>query len=149
MTSTVRTSLDRFIQNKNLTMRVERTNRNPYTDDTDWHGARHFKCIIERHNDHDLAGGFGPRSQFVTFFSQGSAHTNDPTIADVLDCLASDSAGYENARSFEEWCGEYGYDTDSRRAERIYNTIAEQSKQLRHFLGDAAFQSLLFKIERL
>lgn len=69
-------------------------------------------------------------------FGMGSALTDDPGADDVLNCLASDASGYENARSFEEWAGEYGYDTDSRKAERTYQQVKEQTEQLRRFLGD-------------
>jgi hypothetical protein len=58
-----------------------------------------------------------------------------PGAADVLDSMLSDASSYENARDFADWCGEYGYDTDSRRAERTYNAVAEQTKQVRAFLG--------------
>ena len=71
-----------------------------------------------------------------------------PTIADLLDCLASDASGYDNARAFDDWCSEYGYDTDSRTAVRVYNAIAEQAHQLRLLLGDAAYAEAL-EMERL
>lgn len=67
-----------------------------------------------------------------------------PTAEMVLDSMASDSSGYENARGFEDWCSDYGYDTDSRKAERLYQTVAEQAKALRFFLGREAYESLLW-----
>lgn len=72
-----------------------------------------------------------------------------PTVESVLDCLASDASGYDNARDFDDWCGEFGFDTDSRKAEACYRTCAEQAKALRHFLGDIAYEALLFQCERL
>lgn len=71
-----------------------------------------------------------------------------PELADVLDNLASDAAGYENARSFEDWASDYGYDTDSRKAERIYSEIKKQVSELRRLLG-ADYEKVLFEIERL
>ena len=70
-------------------------------------------------------------------FGMGPALREEPTAADVLNCLTSDASGYENARSFEEWASEYGYDTDSRKAEKIYRQVKEQTEQLRTFLGDS------------
>ena len=58
-----------------------------------------------------------------------------PTLEDVLSCLVMDASGYENSRNFEDWASDYGFDTDSRTAERTYQTVAEQSKALRHLLG--------------
>lgn len=56
--------------------------------------------------------------------------------ADVLHSLVSDAQGFENARNFEDWASEYGYDVDSRKAERIYKKLAELSPQVRDFLGE-------------
>lgn len=102
------------------------------------HGARHWACCLSSSGAADL----------ILEFSQGSAHTKPPTIAEVLDCLASDSSGIENSRDFEEWAGEYGYDTDSRKAERIYNLALLQSERLNKFLGSAAYHDLLWEVER-
>lgn len=44
-------------------------------------------------------------------------------ILSCLDLLYSDS--------FEEFCNEFGYDTDSRKAEKTYNAMLEQDRNLR------------------
>lgn len=75
------------------------------------------------------------RQMTVPYFT-GSAITSDPTAVDVLDCLLSDATGYDNARGFEDWASEYGYDTDSRKAEDTYKVVEAQSKKLRTFLGN-------------
>ncbi len=72
-----------------------------------------------------------------------------PSLADFLDCLASDAGSYDNARDFSDWCGEYGYDDDSRTAERTYNMIAEQSRNLRRLLGADSYRELTENTERL
>lgn len=75
----------------------------------------------------------------VPFF-QGLAHSKAPSAADVLSCLLSD-ASVEDATSFEDWCSDYGYDTDSRSAEKTYRDCLFQTKELRAFLGEN-FESL-------
>jgi hypothetical protein len=60
----------------------------------------------------------------------------EPTAADVLSCLISDTMSYENAGSFEAWAPEYGYDPDSRKAEAIYRACERQAPRVRRFLGD-------------
>jgi hypothetical protein len=85
------------------------------------------------------------RKQMTVPFSQGWAHTKPPTAADVLDCLASDASGADE--SFEDWAANYGYDTDSRKAERTYNAVRKQTARLRQFLGDK-YEPLL-EVERL
>lgn len=43
-----------------------------------------------------------------------------PSLEDVLHSLLSDGEAFFNAQSFEDWASEYGYETDSRKAEAIY-----------------------------
>lgn len=92
--------------------------------------------------------GCGRRS-FGLYFSTGTSWTKQPVIDDVLNSLASDAAGYENAQSFEDWAAEYGYDTDSRKAEKIYRTVKRQAEQLKRTIGDEAYNDLLWNTERL
>lgn len=103
------------------------------------------------------------RRSFSFYFSQGSTHTQDPTLADVLDCLASDASGYENAivdakqkqswgflrLTFESWASEYGYDTDSRKAEKTFRAIKRQAEQLKRTIDVEAYEELLYNVERL
>lgn len=56
-----------------------------------------------------------------------------PALLDVLYSLVSDSDADEN--SFEDWCSNYGYDTDSRWAEATYNACREIGTKLRRMLG--------------
>lgn len=70
---------------------------------------RHFRCELNR--------GSGLPYEF--YFSQGDAHTESPTLVDCLSCLMSDANGVDGT-SFEDWCNEYGYDTDSRKAFATY-----------------------------
>jgi hypothetical protein len=82
-------------------------------------------------------------SMTVPFF-MGSGHTEiirgarlptPPTARDVLRCLADDAAGYDNARDFADWAGEYGLET-TREARRMYDLTGGQTAELRAFLGD-------------
>lgn len=73
---------------------------------------------------------------------------NAPELSDVLDCLASDSSGVENARDFNDWAADYGYDEDSRKAEKIYNQCVEQRRELRDLLGLKLYEELLYEVER-
>lgn len=133
------TTIKAFIEAEKLEMNVSLAARNPYMDKQ---LPRNFYCTIRQ------AGRGNPRSMHV-YFSQGSAHTNAPTLAEALDCLASDAAGVEHARSFEEWAEEYGYDTDSRKAEKTYRLCVDQASELRALLGHDAYEMLLYHTERL
>lgn len=143
-------SIAQFIEDNGITMAVTRIPKRPDVAKDDWHAsARHFLCTLYRggHNT-----GKGPQeADMQVYFSQGSAHTKSPTAEDVLDCLASDTSAIENARgSFEDWCTEYGYDTDSRKAYSTFQEVSCQAAELKEFLGDAEdFEQLLWNIERL
>ena len=87
------------------------------------------------------------RHQLTTQYSMGPAHSSEPDIRSVLSNLAMDASGFENASSFDDWCAEYGYDTDSRSAKRVFKAVERQSKQLRRFLGDSLYEDLLYNVE--
>jgi len=72
------------------------------------------------------------RTMTLDYFT-GQGITEDPTAADVLECLLSDATSADE--SFEYWCASYGYDTDSRSAERTHNACVEQTRNLRRLLG--------------
>lgn len=57
-----------------------------------------------------------------------------PVAASVLHCLCSD-ADAENHDTFEEWASEFGYDPDSRSAEKTYQACLENARKLRRALG--------------
>lgn len=67
-------------------------------------------------------------------FWQGPAITGEPTITGVLDCLLSDSGSGDHA--FEEFCGELGYDPDSRKAEKTWKACQKVTVAMKRLLGD-------------
>jgi hypothetical protein len=60
-----------------------------------------------------------------TPWHQGLGITDDPTAESVLENMLSSAQGVEYA-SFEEWAEDYGYDTDSRKAEQTYNAVTAE-----------------------
>lgn len=64
-----------------------------------------------------------------------------PTAADVISCLCRDSDVIDYAR-FEDWAGEFGYDPDSRSAEKTYRACLETALALRAAIGEAALSEL-------
>jgi hypothetical protein len=91
----------------------------------DWKDATHWEIVLTRGRD---------AARTVTYFSQGSAHTAFPTAPKVMACLASDARGTEEV-AFEEWASDFGYDTDSRKAEATFHACQEAAQDLRRFLG--------------
>ncbi|MCR4300686.1 MAG: hypothetical protein NUV51_03675 [Sulfuricaulis sp.] len=64
-----------------------------------------------------------------------------PSVTDVMSSLILD-ASVLDAGVFEEWAGDYGYDTDSREAERIYKACLDIALKLRSIVGDAGLAAL-------
>lgn len=131
-----RTSLQDFIAANKLRMTATWTDSNPHMDGSD--RMDHWRCTL-------MCDG----RRMVVTFSKGSAHHGKPAeLREVLSCMAGDAAGIENASSFTDWCGEYGYDTDSRKAEKIYRTCQRQRDSLLRLLGREAFEALLWRTEQ-
>lgn len=105
-----------------VTASAEWADENPYMEQA-FDGATHWRVTLR----------FRGRRMTVPF-SQGSAHTSEPTAANVLGCLLSDAISADE--SFEEWCDNLGFDTDSRKAERTYKVVQAQSEKLKRLLGD-------------
>lgn len=65
-----------------------------------------------------------------------------PKLADILYALVMES-DVLNCSGFEDWATNYGYNTDSREAERTYRQYLEQSLQLRNLIGQSKFDELI------
>lgn len=64
-----------------------------------------------------------------------------PLLRDVLHSLVGDS-DVLNYESFESWASEFGYDTDSRKAEEIYNTCMKIALKLKSIIGNEKLEKL-------
>ena len=142
MTTDTVVKISDFVAGNRISMTAEWTDRNPNMPDSN---MDHWKCLLRR-----IGKGSGDRGARMTvYFSQGYGHNGkEPKVASVLDCLASDASSIENARGFEDWASDFGYDTDSRKAEKTYRTCEHQAKRLRSFLGDDLYDQLLWHTER-
>lgn len=134
-------TLKDFISEHQIEMTKQRVEHRPdgHMDDK---GMRHWLCTIKQ-------VGRGNPAVMTLFFSQGSAHTKPPTVEDVLDCIAADCSGALNARGFEDWASEYGYDPDSRKAEDTYRACQIQLRDIERLLGAKLVQELVYETERL
>jgi hypothetical protein len=140
MTPDTLVTLEQRIRDLGLSMTVEPTDSNPnMDDDPKWHAqASHWKCTLRA----------GKRRMTITF-SQGSGIHGEPTIDSVLDCLISDASSIDDAKTFESWAGEMGWDTDSRKAEKTFKIITRQAAKLRNLVGTESYNLLLWETERL
>lgn len=130
-----------FCTKHGISATAEQTLTNPHMDSDGWQ-ATHYKVTLRRTDP-----ATGKRRQLTTYFSQGLAHTSPPKAHSVLSCLAMDAASVSNGESFDDWAGNLGYDPDSRKAERIYLAIQQQSSALQQFLGDEAYEQALWEMD--
>jgi hypothetical protein len=136
MNATDRITMDQFVAKHRITAEVGYADSNPNMADSE--NMYHFKITLKRKG-----------KRLTTYFSQGYGISTEPSAEDLLNCLGSDSAGIENAASFEDWASEYGYDTDSRKAERTFKVCERQAAKLKAFLGEDAYKELLWETEQL
>lgn len=116
-------TMQQFIEQHTITLTATRTDRNP--DMSDFEGD-HWKVTLKR-----------PGHRMTLVFSKGYGHQGGaPTVIEVLECLQSDARGAEECASFEDFCDYFGYDNDSRRAEKTYKDFKRQAAKLRTFLRD-------------
>jgi len=60
-----------------------------------------------------------------------------PTAYDVLSCLQKSEIG-----TFKDFCEDFGYDEDSRKAEKTYKAVVEEFKQVKMLWSDSEIEKL-------
>jgi len=128
-------TMAQFIAEHGLRATIQRADSNPNMGPKQ--PMNHYKVVIRHESG----------ARMTTYFSTGMGWTHAPSLSDVLDCLASDAYGMESP--FESWAEDYGFDPDSRKAERIYKICQRQTIKLKSLLGDSAFEQLIYGVERL
>lgn len=130
-----------FIAQHQLSMSSEPIDARSDVPQDDWNkSASHYRCKFTRRFR-------GSTRTYTTYYSMGSAHTDPPNVGDVLDSLIGDASCAD--QSFEDFCRDFGYDSDSRKAEAIYHACRKTMRRLRAFLGQDAYDQLLNSVERL
>lgn len=80
-----------------------------------------FKCRLVRNG-----------RQYTFEFGQSIANIGqEPTMYDILACLTK-----YDPESFEWFCSNYGYDTDSRKAEKTYHAVVKEWEAVERLFGD-------------
>ncbi len=80
-----------------------------FADDTEQRWV--FKMKLQR----------GKKSYTFEFGQSINSGEKTPTMYDVLSCFQKYDTG-----TFENFCGDFGYDSDSRNAEKIYKAVSKE-----------------------
>jgi hypothetical protein len=123
------TTIKEFVLKHDIKMRCVKVEENPnMMDDKGWK-ANHYYCTLEFQN-----------RKMGIFFSQGLGIKESPKPSVLLDCMISDASCA--SESFEDFCSNCGYDSDSIKAKKTYELIEEQTKKLKKLLGNDLFNEL-------
>lgn len=109
-----------FAAKHNVTMKINSVNYGKHFPD-DKESRYIFNITLKRN-----------RKQYTFNFGQSLASgSEEPTMYDILTCLEK----YES-RDFEDFCSNYGYDTDSIKALKTYKAVDREYKAVNRLFGD-------------
>ncbi len=78
------------------------------------------------------------RKSYTFEFGQSIAKgSEEPTLYDVLSCLQKYDVG-----TFEDFCANFGYDEDSRTAERTYKAVVKEFEAMQRLFTDEELEVL-------
>lgn len=80
----------------------------------------------------------------AVYFKFGDSIANaqegkEPDVYSILACVGSD---YWTPDTFKEFCGEYGYNEDSRKAEKLFKVCRQQAEKIQSIFTEEEAQSL-------
>lgn len=121
-------TITEFVKEHKISISNEYADFNPNMEDSD--NMDNWKSTLKM-----------GKKQMTVFFSKGTGHEGkEPDVVDILDCLIIDSSAME--LTFEDFCSEFGYDTDSRKAERTFKACSQNASKLFKFLYREKFEQL-------
>lgn len=101
------------------------------------HNSEIRAFVMNEHNQWDIERNPKARKLGIKNRSDFSkARRAKPSAYDILACLDT----YDG--SFKDFCNEFGYDTDSRKAEKVYFAVQEQTDGLRRIFTPEQLEQL-------
>ena len=96
-----------------------------FADDTNYRTV--FRCRLSR-------GRKGYTFYFGQSLTEGS---KEPDMYSILSCLQKYDVG-----DFENFCADFGYDEDSRSAEKIYNAVVKEWQAMERLFDESELELL-------
>jgi hypothetical protein len=100
------------------------------------HGL-HFQDDKQTRDIYLLTLRRGKRSISFRFGQSIASQGKTPTAYDLLSCITKNDPG-----SFENFCGDFGYDRDSRKAEKVYRDVVAEWQKVEGFFTSSEFEEL-------
>lgn len=118
-----------FMDKTGTTMTAHKLGHFPYFDD-DKKPRDVYEITLTRQNK---PGDFKPVKSYKFRYGQSIAESGKktPTPYDVLACLTKSDPG-----TFRDFCADFGYDEDSRKAEKVYFDVQEEYRNVMRLFGD-------------
>jgi len=73
----------------------------------------------------------------IRIYNRKNENYSKPTPYDVLSCLQKYEVG-----TFKDFCRDFGYDEDSRKAEKIYKAVVEEFRHIQILFNDEEIKKL-------
>ena len=126
---------ENFLKVNNLQFRATQTAANacpPWDDERHIHGDE-YQITISRK-------GVSGRLSFRFWNSLNDVQNgNEPNAYDVLSCVSSEAYTPE---TFRDFCAEYGYDEDSRKAEKTFKRADRFAHRIRAFFSEKELEAV-------
>lgn len=123
-----------FLEKVGIVAVITYLDNNPPAWDFDNHDHNHYSVTLRRKD--------GDKERFVFQFWDSITNSNSgekPTAYDVLSCISSETTIYDG---FAEFCSEFGYDQDSRKAEQMWKVYNKTSRKLNKFFSEEELEDL-------
>ena len=123
-----------FLKKHGIKFKAVRTGYGPYFPDDkesrDIYRLELLRASFRR-------GEYAPTSKAQRASFRDTKNGEAPTAYDLLARITKSDPG-----TFEDFCGNFGYDTDSRRAERIYKGVCREWQKVQRFFTAEEIEEL-------
>lgn len=130
-----------FLEKYNLSINIQKAipQKSPLWSNNKEHGINYWVTIHNNNKSYsfDYWGSIADREKIENGSSYEASKAH-PTAYDILACLDVE----DNGTTYEDFCSCFGYEEDSRQAEKTYKAVMVQSRELRKILSEDAIEEL-------
>ncbi len=118
-----------WLENNNITLEIEFVKYDIFDNFNDGEYRDIYRFTLKVEED---------TRTYINLFGQSIANAGvEPRAYDILSCLTK-----YDPESFEDFCSNFGYDEDSRRAHKVYEAVSQEWEGLNSILTTDQLESL-------